>query len=86
MSHWKPIETAPHDKRVLVWSGSEIYAAHWAKSITTDDEAWIVAEWGDCDQALVKPLYWHELPEFVKPASRIDIIGQNGGEGLHYAV
>lgn len=60
---WLPIETAPHDKRVLVWSGQEMYCAHWAQNPMTGDEAWIVAEWGtDGDQALVKPTHWQSLP------------------------
>lgn len=59
---WQPIETAPKDKRVLVWSGKEIYAAHWAQSPYTGDEAWIVAEWGDDrEQALVKPTHWKPI-------------------------
>lgn len=61
---WRPIETAPKDKRVLVWSGQELYAARWAKNPYTNDEAWIVAEWGeDGDQALVRPTHWMPLPE-----------------------
>lgn len=69
---WLPIETAPKDKRILVWSGQEIYAAHWVKHITTDDEAWIVAQWGDeGDQALVKPTHWMPLPEAPYSATRI---------------
>lgn len=60
---WHPIETAPHDKRVMVWSGQEMYCAHWAQNPMTGDEAWIVAEWGtDGDQALVKPTHWQALP------------------------
>ena len=60
---WQPIDTAPHDKRVLVWSGQEMYCAHWAQNAITGDEAWIVAEWGnDGDQALVKPTHWRALP------------------------
>jgi hypothetical protein len=86
MSNWKPIDTAPHDKRILVRTENETYCAHWVKNILMGDNAFIVAEWGDGDQWLVNPLYWHDLPEFVKPASRIDIIGQNGGDGLHYDV
>ena len=61
---WKPIKTAPKDERLLVWSGQKMYCAHWAKSIETGDEAWIVAEWGDeGDQALVRPSHWMPLPE-----------------------
>ena len=60
---WRPMETAPHDKRVMVWSGREMYCAHWAQNPMTCDEAWIVAEWGtDGDQALVKPTQWRPLP------------------------
>lgn len=60
---WRPIETAPRDQRVLVWSGAELYAAHWAKNPFTDDEAWIIAEWGDKgEQALVRPTHWMPLP------------------------
>ena len=61
---WKPIETAPKDKRLLVWSGQEMYCAHWAQNWQTGDEAWIVAAWGDeGDQALVRPSHWMPLPE-----------------------
>jgi hypothetical protein len=63
MNTWQPIETAPRDVRVLVWSGQEVYTAHWAKNVFTDDEAWIVAEWGDGEQALVKPTHWHPMPK-----------------------
>jgi hypothetical protein len=61
---WQPIETAPNDKRIIVWSGQEMYAAHWARNPFTDDEAWIVAAWGDeGDQALIKnPTHWMPLP------------------------
>ncbi len=63
MSQWKEIDTAPRNKRVLLWSGQEIYAGHWSKHIETNDEAWIVAQWGDGDQALVKATHWMPLPE-----------------------
>ena len=60
---WHPMETAPHDRRLMVWSGQEMYCAHWAQNPMTGDEAWIVAEWGtDGDQALVKPTHWRPLP------------------------
>jgi hypothetical protein len=68
---WKPIETAPKDKRLLVWTGKEMYCAHWAKNPYTDDEAWVIAEWGERDQALVKPTHWMELPE----APRLEFFG-----------
>jgi uncharacterized phage-associated protein len=60
---WQPMETAPRDKRVMVWSGQEMYCAHWAQNPMKGDEAWIIAEWGtEGDQALVKPTHWHPLP------------------------
>lgn len=59
---WLPIESAPRDARVLVWTGHERYAAHWVQNPVTGDEAWLVAAWGDeGDQALVKPILWHPL-------------------------
>lgn len=61
---WHPIKTAPRNKRVLVWSGQEMYCAHWAQHPMTGDEAWIVAEWGNQgDQALVRPTHWMQLPD-----------------------
>jgi hypothetical protein len=60
---WQTIETAPRDRRVVVWTGREKYIAHWAKNPFTDDEAWIVANFGDDgDQLLVKPVLWAEAP------------------------
>lgn len=60
---WQPIDLAPKDKRVLVWSGQEMYCAHWAQNQATGDEAWIVAEWGEeGDQALVRATHWMPLP------------------------
>lgn len=61
---WQPIETAPKNQRLLVWTGQEIYAAHWAISSITGDESWIVAEWGtEGDQAIVKPSHWMPLTD-----------------------
>ena len=64
MSEWQPIETAPRDKRVLIWSGQEMYCAHWSRNPMTRDVAWSVAEWGtEGEQALVKATHWMPLPE-----------------------
>ncbi len=60
---WMPIETAPKKERVLLWNGTGMYCGHWAKSIETDDEAWIIAEFGnDGDQLLIKATHWMPLP------------------------
>lgn len=60
---WQDISTAPKNKRILVRTKNEVYCAHWAKNPFTDDEAWIVAEWGnEGDQVIVKPIEWHPLP------------------------
>jgi hypothetical protein len=57
---WLPIETAPHDKRVLVWTGVQIYCAHWAQNPQTLDEAWIVADFGgEGERLIVRPLRWY---------------------------
>jgi len=60
---WMPIDTAPRDERVLLWNGTGTYCGHWAKSIETDDEAWIIAEFGnEGDQLLIKATHWMPLP------------------------
>lgn len=59
---WKPIETAPKDKRILVYTGTEVYAAHWVKNPITDDEAFLIALLdNEGNQALVRPTHWIEL-------------------------
>lgn len=61
---WMPIDTAPRDERVLLWNGTGMYCGHWAKSIETDDEAWIIAEFGnEGEQLLTKATHWLPLPE-----------------------
>lgn len=59
----EPISTAPHDKRVLVWTGQEWYVAHWVQHPVTGDEAWLIATWGDGEQTLVHPTHWMPLPD-----------------------
>ena len=66
MIEWQPIETAPHNQRLLVWTGQEMYCAHWSQNPFTGDVAWIVAEWGNGEQALVKPIHWQPVPEHPK--------------------
>ncbi|MBL4748417.1 MAG: hypothetical protein JKY17_06535 [Magnetovibrio sp.] len=63
MNKWQPIETAPKDQRVLIWSGTEVYAAHWVKNPFTDDEAWLLGTAPDDMQTLVAaPILWHPCP------------------------
>jgi hypothetical protein len=74
MGGWQPIETAPHDRRIILWTGREIYIGHWGKNVETDHEAFIIAEWGDGDQAMVgSATHWMEAPK--PPAT------QRTGEG-----
>ena len=62
-NEWKPIETAPKDRRILLWSWAEMYVGHWAQHFETGAEAYIIAEWGDeGEQLLVKATHWKELP------------------------
>jgi len=63
---WQPIDTAPRNKRVIVWGGAEVYCAHWVQNPVTGDEAWIVAEFGDGEQALVRATHWCPLPPGIE--------------------
>ena len=62
---WKPIETAPRDRQILIFTGMAIYSACWVKNMFNYDEAWLVAAYGgDGDQLIVKnPTHWMPLPE-----------------------
>lgn len=60
---WQPIKTAPKNKRIIVWTGQEIYAAHWVKNIENGHEAWMIGEMKNGDQAVVNALLWHVAPE-----------------------
>ena len=63
------MDAAPRDRRLPVRTEMEVYIAHWAKNPFTNDEAWIVANFGDDgDQLLVKPIMWHApLPDPDQP-------------------
>lgn len=67
MTDWQPIATAPNDRRILLWTGTEMYVGHWAENFITGDRGWIIAEWGtDGDQAVLpidRPTKWAERPE-----------------------
>jgi hypothetical protein len=59
---WLPIATAPRDRRVLVYTGAEVYAAHWVQSMDTGHEAWMVADKADGLQAVVTATHWQPAP------------------------
>ena len=60
---WQPIATAPKDKRILVFTGQEIYAANWVKNIENDQEAWRVGYMTNGDGLVVSALLWHDAPD-----------------------
>ena len=60
---WQPIETAPKNKRILVFTGQEIYAANWVKNMANDHEAWMVGDIGNGDRLIVNAILWHDAPE-----------------------
>ena len=60
---WRPIKTAPRNKRILVWTGLRMYAAEWVQNFIDGDEAFSVADLENGDRALVKPTHWLNLPE-----------------------
>lgn len=62
-NEWRLIETAPKNKRVLVWTGIRIYAAEWVQNFINGDEAFCVADLENGESALVKPTHWQDLPE-----------------------
>lgn len=67
MNEWKPIETAPRDRRIIIWTGVEKYCAHWVKNPFTGDEAWLVGNLhtdGENDQLVIEnALLWAEAPK-----------------------
>ncbi|MFA5170403.1 MAG: hypothetical protein WC426_02475 [Sulfuriferula sp.] len=60
---WLPIASAPHDQRILLFTGAEIYAAHWVQSMDTGHEAWMIGEMPDGMQAVVTATHWLPAPK-----------------------
>ena len=62
---WQLIDTAPKDKRILVFAGKSMYVGIYAQHTKTNEDCWIVAEFGDNGERalIVKPTHWHPLPE-----------------------
>lgn len=60
---WQPIETAPTDKKILIWNGKDCHCAQWVKNPYTDEVAWCIAELGGGDRVITKAIYWMPLPD-----------------------
>ena len=64
VEEWQPIDTAPKDRRVLVWTGKNIYVANWVKNIISDHEAFMICDTGVPGyRVIVEPTHWKECPE-----------------------
>ena len=65
---WKTIDSCPRNRRVLVWTGENVYCGEWVQNYLTGDEAFAVADLEDGLRALVYPTHWQDAPrahEFV---------------------
>ena len=62
---WKTIDSCPKDKRVLVWTGREMYVGEWVQNFLTGDEAFSICDLGNGERALVKPTHWQDLPRIA---------------------
>ena len=60
---WNTMDTCPKSKRVLVWTGQNMYVAEWVKNFVTGDEAFAVADLADDERLIVRPTNWQELPK-----------------------
>lgn len=64
---WEPIESAPRQGRVLVWTGKNIFTASLDKGHSTDEEAWVVpsgyASEAYDDKIRVRATHWMPLPQ-----------------------
>lgn len=74
MTPWQPINTAPRDRRILLWTGTERHCAQWSKNPFTGHEAWLVARYGEEGDCLILPLdlptRWAELLEQPEEAAQ----------------
>ena len=59
---WKHINSAPKDKRIIVWTGFVAHVAHWVQNPFTGDEAYLVSEAEDGTHHLCHPTHWRGLP------------------------
>lgn len=71
MHKWKPISTAPHGKRILVYCGDDIsfVAAFEQLSNRQAVYGWVNTYMPDKCLLATGPTHWHPLPESPKPAA-----------------
>ena len=62
VAEWQGMESAPRDRRVLVWTGLNQYAAQWVQNPVTGDTAWLIGDNGDGEQLIVQATRWQPLP------------------------
>ena len=75
-SGWKAIESAPKNRRILVFNGARVFAAEWAINLFTEEGAWRVATYTDeGDQIILKDAtHWTDYPPL--PAAPKDEVNQ----------
>ena len=63
---WKSMASAPQSRRILLWTGVEMYAGHWAKNALDGTEAWVIARVGDDGEQIIlpigAPILWTDAP------------------------
>lgn len=60
---WQPIETAPKDIEVLIWTGENIYVGKYVQNIETGETSFSVLEFEDGSRVVANPTHWMYLPE-----------------------
>lgn len=65
---WQPIETAPKDRRLLLWDGHDMLIGFWGVSPSPYCFAgwttgWETASGYDVGYAPISPTHWQPLPE-----------------------
>ena len=63
---WQPIETAPKDRRIIVWTGLNQYVAQWGENQEIGGIAWIITNLDHGDRLIVEATLWHEAPDNPK--------------------
>lgn len=68
-TNWRAIETAPRDRRILLWNGvTGVYSAEWMPLPESADGVWPLLQWGGkTGRWFPEPTHWMPLPEPPKP-------------------